>query len=89
MKSISSRTGISAAVFAAAMSVVWAFFVPYGYPWPSLAWAVLACASAASVARGAVRPTPSMSEVIGAVEAESAQAPAAPRRGVVSTRAVL
>jgi hypothetical protein len=88
MKNVASRTGISVAVLAAAMAVVCAFFVPYGYPWPSLAWAVLACAVALGVAKSSIRPNPRMSDVIGDVEAESSRVPAAREREVVSTRAV-
>ena len=83
MKSFASKTGISVAVAAAAMSVVWGFFVPYGYPWASLAWAVLACAVAFSVAKRSIRPASSMSDVISDVEAES---PRAQRRDPGSSR---
>jgi hypothetical protein len=88
MKNVASRTGISVAVFAAAMSMVWAFFIPHGYPWPSLAWAVLACAVAGWVGMSSIRSSPRMSDVIGDVEAESPRTAAAPKRGVVPTTAV-
>jgi hypothetical protein len=45
------------ATSAAVVSVGLALFVPYGHPWASLAWAVLACAAArwsTSASRGAV-----------------------------------
>jgi hypothetical protein len=88
MKNIASRTVISVGVFAAAMSMVWAFFIPYGYPWPSLAWAILACALAGWVAMSSIRSSPRMTDVIGDVEAESPRTAAAPERGVVRTTAV-
>jgi hypothetical protein len=83
MKNVASRTVISVGVFAAAMSMVWAFFIPFGYPWPSLAWAILACAAAGWVAMSSIRVSPRMSDVIGDVEAESPRTAAAPKRGVV------
>ena len=89
MKSFGSRAGTGVAVAAAAMSVVWASFVPYGYPWPSLAWAVIACAAAVWVAKRSSGPTTSMSDVISDVDAGSPRVPAARGRGAVSTRAVL
>jgi len=88
MKKHASRTGISVAVSAAAMSVVCTVVIPYGYPWPSLAWAVLACAAAVWVAKVSSSPIPQMSDVIRGVEAESPRVPAALGRGVVSRRAV-
>jgi hypothetical protein len=88
MKNFASRTGSSAAISAAVMSVVLAPFVPIGHPWASLAWAVLACAAAVWVAQNSIRPTPQMSDVIRDVEAESPRVLAAPEHGVVSTRAV-
>ena len=88
MKNIASRTVISVGIFTAAMSMVWAFFIPYGYPWPSLAWGILACAAAGWVAMSSIRSSPRMSDVIGDVEAESPRAAAAPKRGVVRTTAV-
>ena len=88
MKNLASRTAISVGVFAAAMATVWAFFIPYGSPWPSLAWAVLACAVAGWVAMGSIRSSPRMSDVIGDVEAESPRTVAAPKRGVAATTAV-
>jgi hypothetical protein len=87
MKKHASRTGISVAVSAAAMSVVCTVVVPYGYPWPSLAWAVVACAAAVWVANVSSSPIPQMSAVIRGVEAES-PFPAVLDRGVVSRRAV-
>lgn len=74
MDNLASRTGIGVAVTATAMSVVWALFVPYGYPWPSLAWIALACAVAVWVAQSSLRANPQMSDVINGVEAEPAQA---------------
>lgn len=88
MKNVASRTAISVGMFAAAMSMVWAFFIPYGSPWPSLAWAVLACAVAGWVGMSSIRSSPRMSDVIGDVEAEFPRPAAVPKSGVVSTTAV-
>jgi hypothetical protein len=82
MKNFASTTGISIAVSAAAMSIVSALFVPYGYPWPSLACAVLASAAAAWVARTSIRPTPRMSDLINDLEFESPRIRADPDRGL-------
>jgi len=70
-----SRAGSSVAIAAAVMSVTLAVFVPYGRPWASLAWAVLACAAAVWVRHGSVAPAPRMSEVIREIEAERQHAP--------------
>jgi len=83
MKNFAATTGTRVALSAAAMSVICALFIPYGYPWPSLAWAILACAAAVSVAKRSIRPSPSMSDVITNVKAEPARAPAVPRPRVV------
>jgi hypothetical protein len=88
MNDAASRTGIGFAVSAAVLSVVFALFVPYGYPWPALAWAVVAGAVGVWVAMRSIRPTVSIFEVIGDVEAEPPRTKAAPAREVVSTRAV-
>jgi hypothetical protein len=80
MKNFASRTGISLAVLAAVMSVVFALYVPYGYPWPSVAWAALACAAAVWMAKSSSRPTRLMSDVLRDVDAESPRTPAAPGR---------
>ena len=84
MKNFISRSGIAVAVAAAAMSVVWGFVVPYGYPWLSFAWALVACGAAVWVAKRsfAFGSSRSMSDVIGDVEEEPGQAPAA-SNGVV------
>ena len=84
MKTITSRAGLTAAAGAAVMSVVWGVFVSYGYPWPTIAWAILACGLAVWVGIGSIRSTPRMSDVSGDAEAELPRASAAPRRGVVS-----
>jgi hypothetical protein len=86
MKNFASRTGISIAVSAAAMSIVSALFVPYAYPLPSLACAVVACAAAVWMASSSIRPTPRMSDVISELEVESPRVLAAPESGLVSTR---
>lgn len=83
MKNFASRTGIMVAISAAAMSGVWALFVPYGYPWPSFGWAVLACSVAVWVAKGSMQPNPQMSDVINDVEAEPVQALATPNRAEI------
>jgi len=88
MKRLASTTGIVVAVLAATLSAVWAFFIPYGYPWPSVAWAILACAAALSVVKASIRPSPSIGDVINDVEAESPRA-STPSRRVAQTRAVL
>jgi hypothetical protein len=85
MTSITSRAAVVSAAAAAMMSVVWGVFVPYGYPWPTIGWALLAGAFAAWVGIGSIRLTPRMSDVIGDVEAEPSRAAAAPERGVVSS----
>ena len=74
MKSYVTRPMTAAALSAAVMSVLCALFEPYGYPWASLTWAVLACAAIFRVAISANLPTRSMSEVIRAVESESPRA---------------
>jgi hypothetical protein len=66
------------------MSVVWAFVVPYGYPWLSLAWALVACGVAVWVGKRVFGPTRSMSDVIGDVEGEPGMAAAAPKHGTAS-----
>jgi len=83
MKTITSRSGLTAAAGAAVMSVVWGVFVPYGYPWATIAWAILACGLAFWVGIGSVPLTPRMTDVIDDVEAESPRASAASKRGVV------
>jgi hypothetical protein len=80
MKNFASTTGTRVALAAAAMSVICALFVPYGYPWPSLAWAILACAAAMTVAMKAIQPSPSMNDVISHVDAEPARASVASAR---------
>jgi hypothetical protein len=85
MKTFASRTGIAVATWAAAMALVWALFVPYRYPWPSVAWAVLAGVVGLWVAKKSALPAPSMNDIIRGVEGEPAPA-AAPARRAVSTR---
>jgi hypothetical protein len=79
MMNFASTTGAVVALSAAALSVVCALFVPYAYPWPSVAWALLACAAVISVAKRSAPPSPSMSDVINDVEGEPARAPASSR----------
>jgi hypothetical protein len=78
MKNFASTTGGRVALSAAAISVICALFIPYGYPWPSLVWALVAGAAAVSVVKGAIRPSPSMNDVISGVEAEPARAASGP-----------
>lgn len=83
MKNFASRTGITVAISAAAMAVIWALFVPYGYPWPSLGWAALACSVAVWVAKSSMQANPQMSDVISGVEAEPVQARVPPERAAI------
>ena len=85
MKTFASRTGIVVATWAALMALVWAVFVPYRYPWPSIAWAALAGVVGLWVAKRSARPAPSMGDVIRGVEGEPALTPA-PARRAVSTK---
>ena len=70
MKDFTIRAGSGFAVAAAATSVALALFVPYGHPWASLAWAVVACATAVWMGRVATRLTPRMSDVSSEIDAE-------------------
>jgi hypothetical protein len=83
MKNLASRTGIGVGVSATIIAVVWAYVLPYGYPWPSLAWMVVACAAAVGAANSRILPTPRMTDVIGDVEGES------PRAGQRNGRVIL
>ena len=87
MKTFESKTWSSVAVSAGAISVIWGFFVPYGYPWPSLALGVLACGIAVWLGLRSILPTPPLSDLINDVEAESPR-PATRTHDVVSGRAV-
>ncbi len=78
MKSMVSKAAVAVVVLAAAMAVVWGFFVAYGYPWLSFVWATLACAAGVWVAKSARRPAVAMADVIGNIEAESPGAAAPP-----------
>jgi hypothetical protein len=83
MKNLTSRAGIGVGVFAAVIAIVWAYALPYGYPWPSLAWVVLACAAFVGAANSSTRPTPNMSDVIGDIEGESPRVSGQPKGRVV------
>jgi hypothetical protein len=83
MKRVVSRTGIGIVIMAIAMSVVCAALIPYGHPWPSFAWAALACAAAVWVAKASISPSPSMSDVIRDVEAEAPRVSAASEHPIV------
>ena len=72
---------------AASMSVVWAVFSPYGFPWMGLVWASLALSVALWLR---MRSTRSIAHVLADVEAEPVRAVAAPRPvGVMAPKAVL
>ena len=83
MKNFEATMGSGVALSAAAMSVICVVLIPFGYPWPSLACALLACAAAVWVAKRSMGPSLSMSDVISDVEAEPARASVAPGRRVV------
>jgi hypothetical protein len=87
MRNFASRSGIVAAASAIALSII-CLFIPYGYPWPSLASGILACAAAVWAVKSSSRPNPSMSDVISGVEGEPAAA-VSPKRAAVLTKAVL
>jgi hypothetical protein len=88
VRNFAARTGSALAVAAIVMSVVSAVFVPYGYPWPSLAWAVMACAAADWVAQSAVGRTPRMIHLMGDIEAEAPGLEALLSRGNDATGAI-
>ena len=71
MKDFASRTRIGLAVSAAALSGICAFFIPYAYPWPSVAWGVLACGAAVWAGLSSTRPSLQVGDVIDDIEAES------------------
>jgi hypothetical protein len=83
MKSFASTMGGRVTLFAAAMSIICAVFIPYGYPWPSVGWALLACGVAVWMAKSSSSTSPSMSDVISDVEAEPAAASVAPGQRAV------
>ena len=85
MKNLVSRTGFGVAVATAAMSII-CLFVPWGYPWPSVAWAMLTCVAAVWVAKRSNPANPSMSDVISRIEAESPRVRLEPARAVRSTK---
>jgi hypothetical protein len=71
MKDFASRTWIGLALSAAALSGICAFFITYAYPWPSVAWGVIACGIAVWVGLSSDRPSLQVGDVIDVVEAES------------------
>jgi hypothetical protein len=77
MRNVASKAGMSIAIGAGAIAVAWGVFLPYGYPWPSLAWVVVACAAGIWAASENMSPSPAMGDVISGVEGEAAQDPAA------------
>ncbi len=74
MSTIVSRTGMSVAIVAAALSAMCGLFVAYGYPWLTVAWAALAVAAIVWVGRATSAHTPRMTDVIDDVEAEPQKA---------------
>jgi hypothetical protein len=86
MKSLDSKMWGHVAVSAAAISVIWGF-VPYGYPWPSVALGVLACGIGVWLGMTSILPTPPLSDVINDIEAES-QGPARRTHDIASGSAV-
>jgi hypothetical protein len=87
MKNVASMAGPGVAMATAAMSII-CLFIPYAYPWPSVAWAMLACVAAVWVAKYSNPEGPSVSDVIRGVEAESSLARAVPVRAVGTTRQI-
>jgi hypothetical protein len=57
VKSTASLTGLGVAALSALMSIVFALFVPNAYPWPSIAWATLACTLVVFVGLNSARAT--------------------------------
>jgi hypothetical protein len=87
MMNVASRTGFGVGVATAALSIAF-LFIPYGYPLPSVAWAMLACATGVWLAKHSRPESPSVSDVIWGVEAESPVAAAVPVRTAGPTREV-
>jgi len=67
---------IRVAGLVASMSIVWAVFIPYGFPWMGLVWVSLAISGALWLRTRAPR---SIAQVIDDAEALSVRAVAAPR----------
>jgi hypothetical protein len=88
MKHIIAPAVITVAVAAAAMAVVWGFIVPYGYPWLSLASALVACGAGIWLVKRSAGSTRSMGDIIGDVEGEPVRVavpkPGGAKQGVVS-----
>jgi hypothetical protein len=76
----SSKAIGSVAVSAALTSVALAVVAPYGQPWTSLSFAVVACALAVWARQSLAAPLPSMSDVIREIEAEGPRVPGSRRR---------
>jgi hypothetical protein len=71
MKSLDSKTWGNVAVSAAALSAICGSFVPFGYPWPSVALGVLACGIGVWLGMTSILPSPPLSDLINDIEAES------------------
>jgi hypothetical protein len=84
MKSMTSRIGFSVAGAAALMSAVFGVLIPYGQPWPTVTFAIVALAAAVWMGLASIRLTPRMTDVIGTVEAESPRTSVATKPGAVS-----
>ena len=62
----------------ASMSLLWALFIPYGFPWMGFVWVSLACSGALWLRK---QSTSSIAQMIHDLEAEPARAVAASRGG--------
>jgi hypothetical protein len=73
VKNFGARAGTGVAASAAAMAILSASSVfPYGYPWPSVALGVLACAVLAGMVVKAAPQKRTIFDVISDVDAERA-----------------
>jgi hypothetical protein len=78
MKDVVSSYGIRFVSLVASVSIVWIVYVPYSFPWAALLFVGLMAALAASAALLVSKnSTRSITQVIGAVEAEPLRATAA------------
>jgi hypothetical protein len=71
---------VTVALLAGAMAVVWAFVVPYGYPWLSLASALVAGGAGLWLVKKEAGSTRAIGDVIGDVEGEPSRV-TAPEQG--------
>lgn len=82
VKNIIAPVVITVAVAGAALAVVWGFVLPYGYPWLSLASALVACGAGVWLVKRSAGSTRAMGDVIGDVEREPGRV-AVPKQGGV------